>query len=489
MRTAILGAMSLGLIGCGVGGVSSSAPPGGSAGASGDVAYFDQPMPKAACGANDAPEAGLQGQVPAGIRAAGFAGFSCNLELVSQYAGEGASWQMAWFDDCAYYDTAKVVGINTNGSTSRAGQAHPGVVVLDVADSAAPSATKFLATEAMLDPWESLKVHQQRELLAAVDGAGSGGGNYFDLYDLSGGCNDPQLKFSGPIGQAKGHAGEFTQDGLTYYGTDTNQGIRAIDITDPSSPALVAEGFPVGTHDISTSADGMLAYQAVVGLADGPDNGLAILDVSEIQRRMPDPQVSVVSQFYWDDGAAAQMTQEFKIGGHLYLLFTDEGLSSATKSTFCSQDLPPFGFARIIDIADPANPKFVAKLKLEIHDPANCGTSTADGTNLFGYDSHYCTVDNRAEATAVACGHIESGIRVYDIRDPQHPKEIAYYNPPARPGYQPGSNFNSTGDCTTVDWSSSMPRFRADRGELWFTSQCNGFQVLRFTNGAWPIGR
>ena len=115
-------------------------------------------------------------------------------------------------------------------------------------------------------------------------------------------------------------------------------------------------------------------------------------------------------------------------------------------------------------------------------------TVIADGSNLFGYDSHYCTVDNRDEATAVVCGHIESGIRVYDIRDPFHPKEIAYYNPPAKPGYQAGSNFNSTGDCTTVDWASSMPRFRADRGELWFTSQCNGFQVLKFTNGVWPPG-
>jgi hypothetical protein len=470
--------------GCGVGGVSSSAPATSPPPA---AAFFDQPMPRAACGTGDESEAGLQGQVPAGLRAAGFTGASCNLELVGQFPGEGASWQMAWFDDCAYYDTAKVVGINTNGTTSRAGQAHPGVAALDVTDSAQPTASAYLDTEAMLDPWESLKVHHQRSLLAAVDGAGSGGGNTFDLYDLSGDCRQPQLRFSGAIGEAKGHAGEFSADGLTYYGTDTGLGIRAIDVSDPAEPRLVAEGFPVGTHDISTSADGMRTYQAVVGLAEGPDNGLAILDVSDIQRRQPDPQVNVISQFYWDDGAAAQMTQEFKIGGRLYLLFTDEGLSSATKGTFCNQGLPPFGFARIIDIGDAANPKFVAKLKLEIHDPANCVVAIADGSNLFGYDSHYCTVDNRAEATAVACGHIESGVRVYDIRDPSRPREIAYYNPPARPGYQPGSNFNSTGECTTVDWSSSMPRFRPDRGELWFTSQCNGFQVLKFAEGVWPF--
>lgn len=333
----------------------------------------------------------------------------------------------------------------------------------------------------MLDPWESLKVHQKRGLLAAVDGAGSGGSAFFDIYDLKSDCRHPTLLSSKEVGISVGHAGDFSADGLTFYGTDTNAGIRAIDITQPDKPLLLKEGFPRATHDISTSADGMRTYQAVVGLAEGADNGLSIVDVSDIQNRKPDPKLSVISDFYWEDGAAAQMTQEFKIGGRLYLLFTDEGLSSATKSTFCQQGLPPFGFARILDIADLAKPKLVAKLMLEIHDPANCAMTVGDGSNLFGYDSHYCTVDDVNEARMAVCGHVESGLRLFDIRDPYHPRELAYYNPPARPGYQAGSNFNSAGTCGTVDWSTSLPRFRLDRNEIWFTSQCNGFQIVKFT--------
>src|SRR5882672_6643849 len=50
-------------------------------------------VPKATCGPGDHPETGLQGQVPAALRAAGFKGFNCNLELIGQYRGEGANWQ------------------------------------------------------------------------------------------------------------------------------------------------------------------------------------------------------------------------------------------------------------------------------------------------------------------------------------------------------------------------------------------------------------
>src|SRR6266700_6373194 len=62
---------------------------------------------KAVCGPEDHPETALQGQVPASLRAAGFEGFNCNLKLIGQSRGEGASWQHAFFTDreehrCSY---------------------------------------------------------------------------------------------------------------------------------------------------------------------------------------------------------------------------------------------------------------------------------------------------------------------------------------------------------------------------------------------------
>src|SRR5262249_13533512 len=56
-------------------------------------------VPKARCGPHDNPESGLQGQVPAALRASGFKGFNCNLELLGQARGDGANWQTTEFKD------------------------------------------------------------------------------------------------------------------------------------------------------------------------------------------------------------------------------------------------------------------------------------------------------------------------------------------------------------------------------------------------------
>src|SRR2546428_5590719 len=59
-------------------------------------------VPKAVCGPNDHPETALQGQVPAAMRAAGFKGFNCNLELLGQSRGNGANWQTTQFKQSSH---------------------------------------------------------------------------------------------------------------------------------------------------------------------------------------------------------------------------------------------------------------------------------------------------------------------------------------------------------------------------------------------------
>lgn len=443
-------------------------------------------VPEARCSPGDRPETRLQGQVPAEERRGGFDGFSCNLELVGQFAGEGASWQHAWYKSCAYYGTA-----------NREEQEHRGTVVIDASNARRPVATDYLDEPAMLDPWESLKVNQRRGLLGGVERAGPG----FAVYDLKRDCRKPELLASIAVPRGNGHAGNFTPDGKTYYGASLTDINVVVDLSNPRRPKpLLSEPWQIptsGIHDFSFSRDGTRGYLASIGnfvggvRADAPGaytggNGLVIVDTTDIQRRRPNPQIEVISSLFWPDGSTGQMTQPVKIDGKPYLIFTDElGSGGATMqpayANACGRGLPPFAFARIIDISNERKPEVVSKLTLEVHDPANCAEVINDNTgSTFGYDAHYCTVDDERDAVLLACSYFQAGLRIFDIRDPHRPREIAYYNPPQVPRPH-GSNSNLlTGVDPAADWASANVRIKRN-GEIWFTTQNNGFQIVRLS--------
>jgi hypothetical protein len=158
----------------------------------------------------------------------------------------------------------------------------------------------------------------------------------------------------------------------------------------------------------------------------------------------------------------------------------------------CAAGLPVFNMARILDISDETSPKLVSRLMLETHDPANCAKVLPDlaGLSSFTYGSHYCSVDNRHNATTLACGYFNSGIRVFDIRDPTRPKEIAYFNPAGTTTPSQGSNhFARSGPWVAggPDWCNAQIRLDAATASLQTTCQDNGFLSLKFTNGVWPF--
>jgi hypothetical protein len=483
---------------------------------------------KATCGPGSSPETGLQGQVPKELRDAGFKGFRCNLELLSQYQGEGATYVGAWSGDCFYMSTA------SGPAASR-----PGVAVVDVSYPTDARYVASLETPGMLDTHEALKA--ANGLLAATQSPQTSvgrGGNWFDVYDVSQDCSTPILKASVSLGPlAAGHEGAFAPDGRTYYSTplrspDPFIGFIAIDTSEPERPSVITMWhLPVDNpaarlHGLGISHDGNLGYLIQLSLAPNADNGLMIVDLSQIQARVADPQVSVISTLYWRDGNAGQMAEEFFMDGRTYVVAVDEagsgsfvadpgagGVIAGAAGVYsglanwpitCDGN-PAFAYGRVIDVTDPQVPRVVSKLRLEAQDPANCPKIIGDarpGTQ-FGYSSHYCSVDNPANATAIACGYFESGIRVFDIRDPHGPREIAYYNPPANPanslgfgvaqasGTAPAGMKGSRNNDPTADWASSPIRFYHrqvdDTWELWTQTHQNGVQILRFTNGVYPM--
>lgn len=424
-----------------------------------------EPTPKASCGSGSRPETGLQGRVSPEDHASGRAalGFTCNTELVGAYIepnGQGTygGYKVERYVDaagheCAFYDATLVFPTSVVDGNA-------GVNVLDMSDPTHPVLTDTLVTPAMLSPHESLVLSTERGLLAAVMGNPATNVGIIDVYDVSADCRHPVLQSSAPVGLL-GHESGMAPDGRTFYsaspGTFT---LVAVDLDDPKVPKPLWVGqYP--SHGLSVSDDGNRVY--VAGL-----NGLIILDTTEVQARRPNPQVRQVSTLDWASRSIPQNALPITVDGHPYLVEIDEfGAQSAV------------GAARVIDIADETNPQVISNLRLEVHQPDAFGVTAGDNgakNPIQGYAGHYCNVPSRTDPGIVACSMILSGLRVFDIRDPHHPREIAYFNAPVQ----------ERSMTSPSNYAVSSPSFVPERGEIWYSDGYSGFYAVRVTNDAWP---
>jgi hypothetical protein len=88
-------------------------------------------------------------------------------------------------------------------------------------------------------------------------------------------------------------------------------------------------------------------------------------------------------------------------------------------------------------------------------------------------------VPQRTDPGVVACTFILSGMRLFDIRDPYNPKEIAYFNGPI----QPTSRTTGPGSA----YAMAAPTLVPERGEVWYSDGNSGFYAVKITNGVWPF--
>src|SRR5687768_6271001 len=164
------------------------------------------------------------------------------------------------------------------------------------------------------------------------------------------------------------------------------------------------------------------------------------------------------------------------IKGHPYLVEIDE---------FGAQS--EVGAGRIIDIGDETQPQVISNLRLAVHQPENFAAQANDNgaqNPVQGYAGHYCNVPTRVDPPIVACSMILSGLRVFDIRDPHNPREIAYFNAPVDPRIVPGAGIVPEAS----NWAMSSPSFVPDRNEIWYSDGLSGFYNVKVTNGVWPQG-
>ncbi len=428
------------------------------------------PTPQEACGPGSRPETDVQGRVPAADYASGRAaqGYTCNAEQVGQH-GTAGGYKVHRYTDragrsCAFYDSTLLFPKNVADDL-------PGTYVMDMTDPARPVRTAVLATPAMQTPHESLVLSERRGLLLAVSGNPVTEPGIVDVYDVSEDCRQPVLRSSTPLG-ILGHESGLSPDGNTFWVSSLRGGtIVAIDVADPALPRIVWTSTDYQVHGMNLSDDGNRLY-----VADNGRPGLTVLDVSQVQARALNPRVREISHLTWPEVSIPQNVLPVRIGGKPFLVEIDEFARSVSKYDPAS----PVGAGRLIDISDETAPRVVSDLRLQVNEPAARAGEQKDDpqaqNGLQGYAGHYCAVPRRDDPQIVACSFILSGLRVFDIRDPYRPREIAYFNRPTLPS--PTSRDSGA-------YAMSAPAFVPERSEIWYTDGNSGLHALRLTNGVW----
>jgi hypothetical protein len=431
----------------------------------GSTRPYAGPTPGVPCDRGSRPE-NVQGKAPKADYESGRAakGYFCNARRVSHFGTSGGYRVERYVDDagheCAYWDSTLLWPHNV----PEQGTEGPGVYVMDMSDPAHPAHTDTLRTPAMQSPHESLRLNSKRGLLVADMGYPTWNPGFIDVYDVSRDCRHPVLESSTPMG-ILGHESGFSPDGKTFYVASLyGHSLAAVDLSNPKVPALLWMTFDYQPHGVSISNDGNRLYMAESAFNDDGDDftGLTILDVSEVQKRVANPTVRLVSRLTWPQLSTPQNATPFTIRGHKYLLETDEFGSGKRV-----------GAARIIDIQNEKKPFVVSNLRLAV----NKGGQTADPGDdqpFQGYQGHYCSLPSRVNPRIVACSFIMSGLRVFDIRNPARPREIAYYSKPLMPGT--GSYPMKAGA-----FAMAAPAYDQRTRDIWYTDGNSGFYVVRLT--------
>jgi len=460
--------------------VAGAVVAGGIVAAVGEEEMLAPAVPAASCDAGSLPETSIQGRVPAADHESGRAarGYTCNTEQVGHHGRTGGFKVQRYTDaqgrTCAYYDSTRMFPFDV--VTNLLNGTGLGVVVLDMTNPAQPRKTANLITPAMLSPHESLVVNPRRGLLAAVMGNVATAPGVLDVYDIRTNCRRPRLLSSTPSALL-GHESGFSPDGRTFWSAGAaGFTLVAVDLADPRRPRTVFRKAGVIYHGLRFSADGETMYVANMGtfnqdsVLDEP--GLRIYDVSEVHDRLPKPRIHLLSELLWPEASIPQVAEPFTRDGHRYVLEVDE-FSDLFGDGFASfRTDGPVGAARIINVDDPTSPYVVSGLRLQVHQPEFRDDELFDdpgaSSPLGGYSAHYCSVPTRDDPRIVACSMISSGLRLFDISDLEHPREVGYFN-------QPGSGGSN---------ALSQPAWDPRNGTVWYSDASSGLYVVRLRGEA-----
>jgi hypothetical protein len=224
-----------------------------------------------------------------------------------------------------------------------------------------------------------------------------------------------------------------------------------------------------GLHSLSVSNDGTRVYYALL------TGGFAIIDTSDFafDRPMPQPRLITRNDMrpVWPGPGAHSA---LKLWGQDWAYVSDEVYGTATGSGHGC----PWGWARMVDISDPAAPTVEGEFRLAENEPESCPTWNPPHTS---YSAHNPTHTPSIVFTSWHSG----GLQAIGVYDPQRPFQLAEWFPEPldevmledpRLSSDPDTGRNEK----VVVWSYPV----IQDGLMYVTDIRNGLYVLRY-RGPW----
>ena len=401
------------------------------------------------CGSADTPETGIQGDIPKADKDSGRAdaGYNCGLSFIGELPAKGA---VQGYDHCAYVRT----GANS----------------IDVFDMRDPTVPKKITTIAPVGSNGSGGTSETMRILATPGVLGSSQpqrvllGSGSSIYDISD-CEHPvhkgDIHWPGILPWPAGlsHDIRISHDGTKVY---AGIGVVVADIGNLDHP----ETWTVANQTCNIAAQYHLVH-FVPSLFD-----LSLCDVSEDTLPQlahgPDDNDSGTRLYIGNQGIPASVSTEadtlrildvtvnppqildtapgpghavdwFRAAdGREYILHANEIVAVPEASCLPHPRPSNLGFAFEAFITEVTGDKLVRRsmLELDINKSENCAAKIASGQST---SIAYQSIDNPYKATfatvsfgdgfiPTGSGPSGAGLRLFDIRDPSAPKEVAYFN-------------------------------------------------------------
>ncbi len=406
----------------------------------------------ALCGTGDTPEPGIQGDVPAGQTA----NYNCGVRLVSELPRVG---NVQGVGTCAYVRT-------------RSGE----VFVIDVSDPTKPLEVTSMPVKSGSETMRVV-VTDKRAVLVS-------GSSVYDISDclhpvLKGEIQWPPVSLPGIPSRSLPHDIRINHAATKVY---ASFGLWEVDISNLQD----ASTWKITDHrcEIAAQQPGPWQQAHKLALAAGrslcddqarpnPQGAANVLAASPLQGSFLWPSLSHSPDLNGDDtklyvgdqagGTSGlwspvakvriiDLTQGtpkiigevdgpghgldwFRVHGRDYVLQSNEGGSTgianqAVGGDTCKSYPRPFslgwGFEVLVsDVTRPDHARNVSMLRIAINDPEFCDARKASGKDPW---IAYHLIDNPLDAKFAAVNFGSAGLRIFDIREPTAPHEVAYFN-------------------------------------------------------------